>query len=698
MLALLMCQQFFLFAQSRIDSLEKVLVSTRDTQRVKVLNELAYEYWRVDPGKAVSTANEALKLSRERSFTPGEAKAKNNLGTAYYIQGKYEEGLKEHREALAIWERLNDRKGQASSWMNIGIIYTVKGDYDSALANMLKATKLFEELNDLRGMGNAYTNIGMVYVDKGDNITGLTYHEKAREIFTRTGNKSGLSASLNNIGIILDDNKEYQKALEYYQESLKLKEELGMKNAVANTLSNIGICYFNLKEYDKALNHAFRAEKIFNELGELQGLTVVYKYLGNIYLELKQYEKAESYFRQGLVQSQEIGSNHSILLAYEDISRVNEAQGDYREAHSMLEKAYNFRDSIFSKESEEAIAELQTRFDTEKKEKQIELLTKDALLKDAKLERRNTIIYSFTGGILLLSVLAFFIYRGYSGKKRANILLQHQKQEIEKANADLNTANVQISEKNKEITDSINYAKRIQEAILPEKKHLAALLPQSFILYLPKDIVSGDFYWFTRKGSRILIAAADCTGHGVPGAFMSMIGNDKLHQVITEKGITTPGEVLKELDKRLITVLNQDETSANKDGMDIGLLSIDLQSRSISFAGANRPLYHFSDSRLHEIKGTKLPVAGGIYGTKDFVTHTINALEGDTFYIFSDGFADQFGGEHGKKLTTNRFKQLLNDVQPLTMDEQLEKLNEAFSEWRGNCEQLDDVLVIGIRL
>lgn len=696
-LALFMCQQFFLFAQGRIDSLEKVLPSLTDTQRVKTLNDLANEYWRVDPARAISTATEALELSREHSFLPGEGKAKNNLGTAYYIQGRYEEGLRAHSEALSIWKQLNDKRGQAASLINIGIIHTVKGDYDNALSYLLKGTKLYEELEDLRGMGNAYTNIGMVYVDKGDRAKGLSYHEKAREIFMRTGNKTGLAASLNNIGIIFDDNKDYRKALEYYHASLKLKEELGMKNGVANTLNNTGVCYFNLKEYGKSLDYCFRAEKLFDELGELMGLTVAYKYLGGNYLALKEYDKAESYFTKALALSQQIGANHSILLAYEDIASVNFAKGEYRKAYDALENAYNFRDSIFSKESEEAIAELQTRFDTEKKEKQIELLTKDALLRDAQLNRKNTLIYSFTGGILLISALAFFIYRGYSGKKRANILLQQQKQEIEKANTDLNTANVQISEKNKEITDSINYAKRIQEAILPGKGELASLLPHSFILYLPKDIVSGDFYWFAQKDNKVLVAAADCTGHGVPGALMSMIGNDKLHHVITEKGVTVPGNVLKELDQRLITVLNQDEASANKDGMDVALLSIDTYNRTVSFAGANRPLYHFSKNGLSEVKGTKLPVAGGVYGSKEFVTHSINAVEGDTFYIFSDGFADQFGGENGKKLTTNRFKQLLADIQPLTMEEQLEELSKRFTEWRGSCEQLDDVLVIGIR-
>lgn len=254
-----------------------------------------------------------------------------------------------------------------------------------------------------------------------------------------------------------------------------------------------------------------------------------------------------------------------------------------------------------------------------------------------------------------------------------------------------------IEEKNKDITDSINYAKRIQDATLASKEIKYKLFPNAFVLFKPKDIVSGDFYWFAGKNGKRLISVCDCTGHGVPGALMSMIGNNLLNKVVNEKAITSPDKILIELDEELRLTLKKEENTDSKDGMDVALLSFSNE-RDMDYAGANRPLWIVREGQLEEIKATKISIGGDRYGeAPQFKCHSIKLKEGDTVYISSDGFADQFNNED-KKLMTRRFKEILLSIQHLSMSEQETYLNDFIEKWKGNLEQTDDILVIGIRV
>ncbi len=281
-------------------------------------------------------------------------------------------------------------------------------------------------------------------------------------------------------------------------------------------------------------------------------------------------------------------------------------------------------------------------------------------------------------------------------------ILENQKGELERKVVERTREVMQqkdvIEYKNKEITESLVYAKRIQSAILPDLKMIYKTLEESFILYLPKDIVSGDFYGFAQKNDRVLIAAADCTGHGVAGAFMSMIGTALLNQIINEKGIIEPAEILENLNEGIINSLKQREGESN-DGMDISLCSFDLKNKELKYAGANRPLWIVRGRELLVYKPNKLPIGGmQVMQTEGFQQHTILLQKGDTVYLFSDGFADQFGGANGKKLMTKKFKDTLLDIQYLSMHDQEIHLNQMFEKWKGNLEQVDDILIIGIRM
>ncbi|OFY72158.1 MAG: hypothetical protein A3G23_07295 [Bacteroidetes bacterium RIFCSPLOWO2_12_FULL_37_12] len=331
------------------------------------------------------------------------------------------------------------------------------------------------------------------------------------------------------------------------------------------------------------------------------------------------------------------------------------------------------------------------------------------------IESQRIVLYSFILVIFLISAVIFLIYRGYINKKKTN-------KQLEENNKAITKQKQLLEEKNKEMLESIHYARLIQEAILPKHSEIKEHFPEIFILYKPKDIVSGDFYWFALKGERSIIAACDCTGHGVPGAFVSMVGNDLLNQIIIERNIDNPSEILKKLHDGIVYALGHKTkdtplSDSIRDGMDIALCTIDMNKNEIMFSGAIRPMWLITkngaqhsaefkrtvegDYELVEIAGDRFGIGGAqIRVDPTYTTHKIAVQSGDTFYMFSDGYTDQFGGkgERDKKFSKKRLLKLLLSIQHLNMDEQREKLDMEFVNWRGKYEQTDDICVIGIRI
>lgn len=319
------------------------------------------------------------------------------------------------------------------------------------------------------------------------------------------------------------------------------------------------------------------------------------------------------------------------------------------------------------------------------------------------IEKQRLLLYFAIIALILVSGLVYYIYRGYKIKKEANIKLEEknrlisaQKDEIQKQKEIAESQRDLITYQKKHITDSIHYAKRIQTALLPSLELFSDEIDH-FVLYKPRDIVSGDFYWVAKIDGQQMVIAADCTGHGVPGAFMSMLGVSLLNEIILNKKIIQPDLVLNLLREYIIHSLKQVvQTSGIKDGMDMCVCLIDFENNKMQFAGANNPLWIFTNGQLNEIKGDKMPVA--IHDTMPpFTNHILDLKKGDTFYIFSDGYADQFGGPQRKKLLNKNFKMLLQEVQALPMLKQGAKVDEFFEDWRKELDQIDDVCVIGIR-
>ena len=302
-------------------------------------------------------------------------------------------------------------------------------------------------------------------------------------------------------------------------------------------------------------------------------------------------------------------------------------------------------------------------------------------------------MYAAFSGVLILLVIVFLVARANRQRKKTN-------EQLTLSNNAIRLQKEELETHKKEITDSINYAKRIQESILPPDSYWKNCLPDSFIFYRPKDIVSGDFYWIEQKNEVVCFAAVDCTGHGVPGALMSVVGFNLLTQAVNEMNLTVPSEILKHLDHGVTKTLRQSEDGKGvKDGMDLSLCSLNLKTNELQYAGAYNSLYYVANGVLQEVKSDKFPIGVNIDGKVDnYTNHSIQLKKGDCVYLFSDGYADQFGGPRGKKFKYNQLKELLHKNYLHSIVEQKEELAKAFDSWKGELEQVDDVVIIGVRV
>ncbi len=699
--------------QAYVDSLKNMLAeSVDDTNKVHLLNKLAWTLRRTNFEKALGYANESLDLSGRLNFHRGKATAYNYLGIIYQKKGEYSISLDYLFQSLALEDSLNNRRGVANVYNNIGLIYDYQRNYQKALEYYFKALDIRKALKDSRGVALAYNNIGIAY-----------YYMDSLEI-----------------------------VLEYFKKALKIREKDGNPKEQAQSYGNIGEIYNELGQYAKAAYYLEKAMAINEKTEDKLGMSIALISLSNLYAEQHKYQKAMEYLDKSIRTSRSLGAKEPLRAAYESKSRLYSQLNDYKQALTYYQKHADLKDSLLNKENSEKINQLQVSYEAEKKEQAIALLTKDKEIQQRELNRQKIMRNVFIGGFILFFIMAFILFNRYQIKRRANLQLTRANHIIEVKNKTLEEANTAITQqkdiierKNQHITNSIQYAQRIQQAILPEREEILRMLPESFVLFKPKDIVSGDFFWFTQKNQKTLIAAADCTGHGVPGAFMSMIGTALLNETVGEKGITRPAEILDHLRAGIIASLKQKGTMGEqKDGMDIAICALDQATMTLEYAGAYNPLYLIrkqaplskadlsaesskktlphkdttpmepkadtsaetsgnnfppNEFSFMEVKADKQPI--GIHYIKKpgpFTNHKISLEKGDTIYLFSDGYVDQFGGSFNRKFTNKRLKDLLLASQHLDMPAQESLLDQEFERWKGEHEQIDDICIIGIRI
>jgi serine phosphatase RsbU (regulator of sigma subunit)/Tfp pilus assembly protein PilF len=663
------------------------------------------------PGQAKAVHSNALCHARNNKFRDAIAlfKQSSELAEAakdkkmhaqsvfynamcYQSLGEESNAIEIFNKALEAYKALNDSVMIGQTYNSLGQGYNGISDYPNAIANYISAQKIFQALDSKKDIAGCLINAAFVFEAMHNEDKALSNFIEGEKILMSIGNKDYLANVRHSIGTVLMNRGQYDEAIKKFNEAKDIFVELDNMDYYANAIASIGEIHYRKQDYDKAIPLIKEALKIKRELEEQDGICSISSTLGTIYRSMGNKKEAEKCYKEALELSKTIKAVDNEIASTRNLAELNDEMGNYKASSYYFERYSSLRDSIFKAESAGKIAEMEALYKTEKHAGEIALLNKqkEAQAHELKVKdmQRNTLL----GGLFVLFVIAFLIYNRYRLKQRSNLELQTAYREIQQ-NRD------EISIQKKEIMDSILYAKRIQDAILPMPGELGNHFTEHFVFYQPKDIISGDLYWFAKVKNTFVMAAVDCTGHGVPGAFMSVIGNDLLNHIIVDKNITDPAKVLMELDHGVHSSLAKGDSDKNmQDGMDLALAAINFDTNTLEFSGAHRPLIHVRNNEITELKPTKASIGGYLGDKKTFSNNNIKLEKGDCIYLFTDGFADQFGGDKGKKY---KYKQLLNLIKTIcnkSMVEQAAILKQTFEQWRGNLEQVDDICVIGVRV
>jgi len=606
---------------------------------IDITNELLWQSRFGDSAKMAADALDNLKKAEKTEYPKGIAYASLNIAAANFYQSKNDISLKYLTEALHWFDMNKGEKGYVRALLLKGNIYESFGDYEKTLRFWLDAYKSSLEINDRESEGESCSQLGLIY--------------------SRLCN--------------------FQKALEFFDKGLKIREELGDENAAASSLNRIGMVLRQTKKYDESLEYYFRSLEIRRKNNQTSAIPWTLLGIANTCEEMGKYSESLDYYEQGMTGI----DKRCTLQCMMGAGRVYSLTGDSNHAEKRLEQSLMMAQELNSLVLiAEAYSALATHYEHYKKS--------DKALRNFKLYLKAK--ESFQSNEVQ--------------SKLSNIEVAHaiEKSEQEKEifrlrHVELKTAYDIIDEKNKDITASINYASRIQRALLPHPGEIRGLQSASFILYLPRDIVSGDFYWFSQVKKKLVIVAGDCTGHGVPGALMSMLGISFLEEIVNNREIIDSGRILNELRKEVQRALHQKGAREEaKDGMDISLCVIDKKTKTLQFSGAYNNLYRISNGELMEYQADRMPI--GIFGIEDkeFSSQEIQYLPGDIIYMHSDGYADQFGGPNNKKFKYSAFKELLTGIHAKPLKKQRDMLEKEFITWKADGPQTDDVLVVGLKL
>ncbi|TND09507.1 MAG: hypothetical protein FD123_1098 [Bacteroidetes bacterium] len=643
----------------------------------------------ISGGTTLPAQNKALMDSILRvlpSVKEDTSKAKMLIDLGWEVSyGDLEKGMVYCKEGLALAQKLKYERGESAGWNALGTIYHDLGDYSKAISAHQTAIRLRRNQHDPTKLGKSYLNLAIVYYSMGDPRRCIEFLEQAVEQFKMGKLESGLCVTYNDMGTAYYDLDSISKAMNYFLLAEEIAQRLGHASYLSGSLGGIALCRAKTGDFagaDIAINEAIRMlrenQMEYDLITRLEALAIIRK-------SEKKYDAAIAAIQEAMTLTAKIGKTDSRKNQLFQLSEIYELSGKHDKALEVYKQYTALKDSLFGEKNQRHIREMDAEFDKEKREREIESLKHDKEQQELIAQRQNLVITIAITALVFLIAVAILLFTRSKSRKRANILLTDQKAIIE--------------EKNKSITDSINYAQKIQQALLPTPSEFnRSGMREGFVFYRPKDIVSGDFYWMAVRGDSIFLAIADCTGHGVPGGFMSMLGAALLNEIINDKNLAEPAAILDLMREKVIVALRQSGTAGeSKDGMDMVLWRFDKNEKQLVYAAANNSFYIIRDGKLLEQLPDKQPV-GYHAEQRPFKQHTVKLEAGDSLYGFTDGYADQFGGPQGKKLKYKRFQETLLKNWALTMDEQDKLLSRAFDTWQGNLEQVDDVLVIGIKI
>lgn len=689
-LTALLLQVSFVYAQSETSFWDSLEQSTHrplpDSSTVLHLNWLSTYYASKGEKDPLVFAERALHLADSLGFERGVTLSTLSLAMAHDMQGQYYLALKHYRTAIQLAREQNNDDYLARCYLSLGYYYSTQKNYKLAIEYTREAAEIEQKLFGINGAPVSWSNLGYYYLKQQQYDSARFFTLKSFEIYKAEKDSAGLGDVFYNLGSIAWESGR--------NASLALK--------------------YSLQARDMYLSSPYT---------EMETLQECQAQIGYLYTQLQDYTMADIFLHSTLEQAQKNNLRTIVKSCYRYLSERYAAVKDYEQAYRYHQLFYQLHDSLYNQQSSLSLQQLQNEFELETQEAKLSLMKKDKIIKEEELTRQVLIRNGLTGMFFGLLIFAAVLYRNNSQKRKINELLLKQKEEIEEKNKaivrkngkleeqkkamfiqsrSLKLANEQISkqsrtieQKNKDTEDSLLYARNIQYAMLPQAEQLKNRVTDAFTWLQPRDIVSGDFFWFEEQDGKLFIAAIDCTGHGVPGAFMSLIGDGYLGQIVKLEGIHEPDRILSRLDSYVRQVLNQ-ETTENNDGMEVALCVIDPEKKELRFAGARNHLFYVQNERLHKIKGDRLHIGGQQpEPDKKFTSHTIHFNRPTRIYLYTDGIRDQFGGENDKKFGEKQLNDFLLRIHDLPMSRQRMLIKEKLEKWMQGYEQLDDILILG---
>jgi len=634
-------------AQIKFDSLFHIVDTTK-----KFKNKLHVLY---NASKKTTLTNNELELiiSKIREITSNESSASKHAYELFYISN----------------------------------IHITQKENNSAIPVLFEALKISEKHNETKLTGDIHNKLGNCFKDLDNEPFAKKHYNFAIQYYKGNNDAAeDLSEMYNALGTMYKNNMILDSALYFHKMALEIRLKLKNKKLLASTYNNIGLVYKKKKNNQEALNYLKKALEIRRELKDKKGTAGALINTASVLCQMNKNKEALPLLFEGTVLAYSINDGNYYKNGIDVLGDCYYGLGEFKKSAEHYLRYNEIEDSLTSGAIDKQILELSTQYESSKKDAEINLQQEKVKTQQSEIKKQQLFMATSILVIILVVMLVFFAYRSNRINKRNAFNLERK--------------NVVIEQKNREITDSINYARRIQNSILAPEAILKEHLPEHFILYKPKDIVSGDFYWFLNDSDKILLGVADCTGHGVPGAFMSLIGKEKLDKASSTSD--APSEILQYLNNNVKAALQQDATQISQDGMDIALIKLQRNDKgaTVHYSGANRPLWIIRNNSemIEEVKPTKHAIAGFTPENQIFEEHIIRLDRGDTIYLFTDGYADQFGGEHSKKLTSKSFKKLLLSQHNKPLDDQKKYYNEFINKWMSGQEQVDDILILGIKI
>lgn len=645
-----------LLAQDELGELIKKLDTANGIEKIDILNKLSEKYREKDLEKAIFYADEAVNLA--------------------------EKNQKLDKVAIAQ--------------INKGVAYRSKGDSKPALEYFLKALVIAEKISDLNIQADALHKIGVTYLFQKDFYTALKFAEKEEIIWKQINDDAGIAAAANFLGLIYTNLKNYDLARKALEESLKIGKRTKDNELIYKPLTNLGDLYIRLGDAPKAIDYISQGLKISEEAGNQFGIATSLLNLGKAYRLKKDDKTAIEYTKKALEKSVEIQALSLMRNAYEVLTQLYEKTADY-EKSLFFHKLYKVaEDSLINRNVRQSMNEMELKYDAQKKERENAALRVEKELFDKERSLNLAIILGVSLVALLAMIATILYYRQSHLKQVVNNQLIETNQEITQKSGEIAAQRDFIEQINKNLVSSINYAKNIQDVLLPSKTDLLSSFSGYFIFNAPRDIVSGDFNWFAEIDGQTVIVLGDCTGHGVPAALITVLCHSFLHEISEQT--TSPSKILEKMNEKVMAQLHHKEGLSN-DGVEMAVCIISADKTQLIYAGAKTPLYVVKNQTFIHIKGDNFPIGDTHYfSQRAYREHLISVQKGDTIYLASDGYQDQFGGKNDRKFMVKKFKNLLEDINKKDINNQADILKNTILTWRGDHKQTDDMLVFGLQI